>query len=76
MATMIAVDETEFRELVAEVRALRDELRGVTIMARPEWLTIPQAADALNVSASTIRRKIRTGEIEAKGEGKSRMVRL
>ena len=76
MVTMIAVDETEFRALISEVRALRERLDGATITPRPEWLTIAQAAEALGVSRDTIRRRINSGELEARGSGKTRRVRL
>ncbi len=34
-------------------------------MATPEWLTIGQAADLLDVSAKTIRRRIKAGDLIA-----------
>jgi len=74
--SLIAVDPERLDRLEAELRALREQLQGATIVPRPEWLTVAQAADALNVSGETIRRRIASGELEAKGSGKTRRVRF
>ncbi|MCA0922199.1 helix-turn-helix domain-containing protein [Pseudooceanicola nanhaiensis] len=66
----------ELRALTAEVRALRDAVERATITPMPEWVTIPQAAATLGCSVPTIRRRIDSGELEAKGNGKLRRVRV
>lgn len=57
-------------DILSELRRLNAALRG------SEWMTVAQAAAALDVSDATIRRRIRSGEIEARGVGKTRRVRL
>ncbi|MBO9467036.1 helix-turn-helix domain-containing protein [Tropicibacter sp. R15_0] len=73
---LIAVDAGALDALVAEVKALRQEVQAARITPENEWITIPKAAQRLEVSESTIRRRIGSGEIEAKGSGKMRLVRL
>ncbi|RMF12095.1 MAG: DNA-binding protein [Alphaproteobacteria bacterium] len=51
-------------------------MSAVRIAPQPEWVTIPEAARQLGVSPDTIRRRIRTGELKARGRGKTRQVRL
>lgn len=56
---------------------LLDLKRQLDTLAPPqEWFGIDQAAEKLNVSASTIRRRINCGQLEARGIGKTRQVRL
>lgn len=73
---LIAVDADTFQELVNEVRRLSDALEGATIQRPPEWCNAPEAARRLGVSTATIRRKAGTGEIEARGSGKTRQFRV
>lgn len=66
---LVVVTPEQLAEIVrAAVRA--------EIQPRAEWLTIADAAAQSGVSEDTIRRKVRAGEIEAKGSGKLRRVRL
>jgi len=76
MTKLIAIDPSALDALFAEVRALREEISAVRIAPQPEWVTIPEAARQLGVSPDTIRRRIRTGELKARGRGKTRQVRL
>lgn len=62
--------------LTAEVRALRQAIDGATIKPAPEWLSISKAAAALGVSTATVRRRIETGEMKARGSGKLREVKV
>lgn len=56
---------------------LRTVMQRLDQVAPPEvWFGINAAAERLRVSPSTIRRKIASGEIEARGVGKTRQVRL
>jgi len=57
--------------LVEEVRSLKEK-----IDPRPEWVSIPEAAKIKDVSPDTIRRRIASGQLEARGNGKLREVRL
>lgn len=63
-----------------EVREVKDLLLRVLdkldTPPQPEWLQIHEAVKTLNISASTIRRKIASGELEARGRGSLRQVRV
>jgi excisionase family DNA binding protein len=64
----------------ADLDRLRDDIAAMlderTIVKDAEWLTVEDAAARANVSVQTVRRWIRTGEVEARGAGKLRRVRL
>ena len=74
--TLVAIDPDALEALTAEVRALRAELAELKQGGKGGWMTIPQAAAAYQVSESTLRRKAAAGAIEARGSGRTRMVRL
>jgi len=73
--TLIAVDPAALEAMTAELRALRAEVAALRA-PQDEWLTIQQAAAELQCSPDTIRRRIASGELEARGSGKTRRVRL
>ena len=64
------------RSLSAEVAAMRAALERVTLQPAPEWVSVAEAARMEGVSADTIRRRIAAGELESKGAGKARNVRV
>lgn len=66
----------ELDVLLQEVRRLHDRLDEVVISKAPEWVSIKQAAEIMDVHPSTIHRKIASGEMEAKGSGATRRVKL
>lgn len=72
----VLVPSAAIEALAAEVRQMREELRGARIHPAPQWLSISDAAKALNVHRATITRKIDTGELEARGSGKLRRVKI
>ena len=72
----VLVPVDDFRALASEVRQLRETVERATITPAPTWITIPEAAAALGCSVATVRRRIDSGEIEARGTGKLRRVRL
>ena len=74
--TLIAVDETRLDRIEAQQKAILEALRGAKVQPAPEWVSIAEARAILGVSSSTIYRKIDEGEIEAKGRGKTRKVRI
>lgn len=75
-ATMTAMQLhiPELDALREEIAALHEKLDALT--AKPEWVRVPEAARRLGVSPDTVRRRIASGEIEARGSGKLREVRL
>ena len=76
MTLMIAVDAEKLDQLLERVAGIERRLQHVDLAAREEWLAISEAARILCCDPSTIRRKIASGELRAKGNGKSRRVRL
>ncbi|WP_414897683.1 helix-turn-helix domain-containing protein [Rhodovulum sp. YEN HP10] len=68
---LIAVDAAALAEVLARLDRIEAK-----IAPPPQWLTVHEAAARLGCTASTIRRKIAAGEIEARGSGRARMVRL
>lgn len=73
---MAEIDIPELKLVMAELRTIRQMLEGATVTPAPQWMTIAEACSALGVSRATVHRKIASGELEAKGSGKTRMVRL
>ena len=71
IATRADIDRLE-----ALVSDLVTKIEGATITPAPEWLTVAQMAVKLGVSRKTVSRRIESGEIEARGSGKTRMVRV
>ena len=67
--------------LANELAEVRAELAEVKKLLRPiaqdaEWHTVEGMAKRLGVTRSTINRKIASGELEAKGAGSSRRVKV
>jgi excisionase family DNA binding protein len=73
---LIAIDATALQDLLAEVRELKAIVQDAKIQPEPNWLTIKEYAARVGKSESTVNRWIASGEIEAKTEGKTRMVRV
>ena len=71
----LLVPASDVSALVNEVKALREEMRALQ-GKRSDWHKIKDAAQQLGVSVSTVRRRIDAGELEARGHGALRMVRL
>lgn len=75
-AQLIAVDATALNELMKKVDRLETLISEANITPREKWLSIKDAAHVLKCDPSTVRRKISIGELEAKGTGKARRVKL
>ncbi len=73
---LIAVDAGALDALLAEVRALRQEIQAVRIQPQPQWLPVKEYAAHVGRSVSTINRWIAQGRLEVKSVGNIRMVRL
>lgn len=63
-------------QMMRDMSEIKIALARATIQPAPEWVTVGQAAKQLGVTSQTIRRKIDAGQIQAKGIGKTRQVRL
>ncbi|WP_051539453.1 helix-turn-helix domain-containing protein [Sulfitobacter sp. 20_GPM-1509m] len=74
MTQLIAIDATALDALLSEIARLHQRFDAVEMTPRPEWVTIPDAAEALGVSTDTIRRYIRQGSMEARDVCGRRMV--
>ena len=57
--------------LAREIAALRDK-----VSPPREWVTIQEAAEMNGVTTATIRNWIKAGQLEAKGRGKARRVKV
>lgn len=73
---IVVATQSEFDALRDEMRAIRQMLEGATITPPPEWVGIHEAAKHFGVHPSTIHRKIDKGEIQARGAGKTREVKI
>ncbi|MEH6737278.1 MAG: helix-turn-helix domain-containing protein [Sulfitobacter sp.] len=76
MTTLIAIEATALDAILKRLDRIDHKLEGATIVPRAEWLTVKDAAQTLGVKPDTIRRKAKSGEIQARGTGKCRMVKL
>ena len=76
MTQLIAIDDALAMRILDEIRELREELRQDQVSPLPEWVRVPEAAAMKGVSPRTIKRQIASGQIQARGEGKSREVKV
>ena len=63
-------------QMMRDISEMKIAMARSTITPAPEWVPIREAARFMGVTPQTIRRKIDAGQIEAKGNGKTRLVRL
>jgi hypothetical protein len=73
---LVVIDQQSFMHIIQELAEIRTALARATIAPAPEWVLVPDAAKELRVTPGTIRRKIASGELPAKGNGKARLVKL
>jgi excisionase family DNA binding protein len=72
----VLIDAETLATLQQHLARIEAKIDGATITPAPVWCGITDAARRLGVSPSTIRRKAAMGELEARGTGKTRQVRL
>lgn len=70
------IDVSALDDMRQEIAALRRAIESATIKPAPEWVSVSEAASLRGCSASTISRLIASGRMEAKGAGKSRLVKV
>ena len=75
-AQLAIIDIAALDRLEKRMEAMQRLLERSTVIPRPEWVSISEAAAFKKCSASTIRRMIDAGELEARGAGKARRVKL
>lgn len=68
---LIVLQPAEWAELQERLARIEERLNPPQ-----EWLSVTDAAAKLGCTESTVRRKIAAGEVEARGTGKTRRVRL
>jgi transposase-like protein len=73
---LIAVDADALSRVEAKLDALLQMLERSKTTPMPDWVSISEAARINEVSATTIRRWIDLGQIEARGAGKVRRVKV
>ena len=74
--TVVLVDPDALADLNRQLELIRQRLEVMEAQPRPEWVTIPQYAEMIGRSASTVKRRIRQGKLDVKDESGTRMVRL
>lgn len=62
-------------EDLARVEGKVDKLLSL-VQPPPEWISVEEYMDRKNVSKSTVYRQIKAGELQARGIGKTREVKL
>lgn len=73
---MVMIGTDDIAALRADIAALARKIEGATVQPLPEWCSVNDAARRLGVSTATIRRKVSIGQIEARGSGKTKLVRI
>lgn len=61
-------------EIKAELRAMREQLNQIA--PPPQWVSVAEYMAAKGISKGTVYRWIASGQVEARGAGKGREVRL
>lgn len=74
--TIAAVFESKLAPFRVEIVRLTSQLEAVSRALPPPLVTMPEAAKALGVSLSTVRRRVRDGSLPVKRVGKGRAVRV
>ena len=64
----------DIAEVMAEIRAVRQRLDELA--PPPEWISVAEYMDRKDVSKSTVYRRIKAGELQARGSGKTREVKV
>lgn len=72
----VMIDAETVARIERQLQHLTAALESATVIPAPEWCSIKDAARKRGVSTATIRRKVAMGQIEARGTGKTRQVRL
>ena len=67
--TLSALLDAHLTPLRGELARVQSALEDLTRRVPPQLLTVPEAAAALNVSTSTIRRRIRDGSLPVRRVG-------
>lgn len=73
---MVAVDPDALNALREELAALRNEIRGVRMEAKPEWLPAADYAKSRGVTRRTVLNWVAKGEVESRREGSKLFVRF
>ena len=76
MTQLIAINADALDAVLVRLERLENMLQGVTIQPKPEWVSVRDYAKQLNRCQKTVTRMIERGEMEARGSGHSRMVRV
>lgn len=64
----------DIAEVMAEIRAVRQRLDELA--PAPQWISVAEYMERKKVSKSTVYRKIEAGELQARGSGKTREVKV
>ena len=75
-STFALIPSDDLRALTEEVRELRAMIEGCRIVPAPRWVGLSEAAKAMDCSTATVRRRIARGQLQARGSGRGRQVRV
>lgn len=73
---LVIIPEQTLLDIKSEISEIKILLARATIQQAPDWVPVREAARIKGVTTGTIRRKINSGELQAKGSGPSRLVKL
>lgn len=74
MTDLIVMPMDEIERMIE--RVFQRELAAVLVTQKDEWLTMTQMCEKIGCSPDTVRRRVKCGEITAKGTGKARLYRV
>jgi hypothetical protein len=66
----------ELFEILRILKDLQAKLNAVTMVPKPEWVTMADYAKHIGKSSRTIKRWIEAGQVEAKKVGQTWMIKL
>lgn len=73
---LVIIPEQTLLDLMAGISEIKIMLARATIQQAPDWVPVREAARIKGVTTGTIRRWIKSGEYQARGRGKGRLVKL
>ncbi len=72
---MVAVDPEALASLQAEIAALREEIKAVKMIPKPDWVDSAEYAKQIGVTRRTIMNWISNGQIDSRRQGSKVFVR-
>lgn len=73
-AQIAIVDAATLQAILDKLDAVQRSLEAAQIRPKPDWVSIPEAMAHYGCSADTIRRRVASGALKARGSGKLKQV--